>query len=81
MAYRDGVAVGRIMGIINGKYNEQVGEETARFFNLDCINDQEVAHRLIAQIESWARSKRIKQSDGLMDFQTKDPQGLQVERF
>src|SRR6185369_6107354 len=53
-AYRDGKAIGRIMGIINKKYNEQKGEKTARFFNLDCVNNQAVAHELISQVESWA---------------------------
>jgi len=81
MAYRNGGAVGRIMGIINRKYNEQVGEETARFFNLDCINDQNVAHRLIGQIESWAKSKGINKVIGPYGFSDKDPQGLQVEGF
>jgi GNAT superfamily N-acetyltransferase len=81
MAYHNGAAVGRIMGIINRKYNEQVGEETARFFNLDCIDDQEVAHRLIGQIESWAKSKGIHKVIGPYGFSDKDPQGLQVEGF
>ncbi|MBI1769646.1 MAG: hypothetical protein HYR67_14860 [Bacteroidetes bacterium] len=81
MAYRDGQAVGRVMGIINRKYNEQIGEETARFFNLDCINDQEAAHALIRQIESWAKSKRINKVIGPYGFSDKDPQGLQVEGF
>jgi GNAT superfamily N-acetyltransferase len=81
MAYRDSKAVGRIMGIINNKYNEQEGERTARFFNLDCINDQEVTHRLIGEIESWARSKRISKVIGPYGFSDKDPQGLQVEGF
>jgi GNAT superfamily N-acetyltransferase len=81
MAYREGQPVGRIMGIINRKYNEQVGEEAARFFNLDCVNDQSVAHRLIGQIESWAKSKGINKVIGPYGFSDKDPQGLQVEGF
>jgi hypothetical protein len=81
MAYCDGQAVGRIMGIINNKYNQQVGEKTARFFNLDCVNDQAVTHALVSKIESWAASKGINKVIGPYGFSDKDPQGLQVDGF
>src|SRR2546426_10488906 len=42
VAYANGKPVGRIMGIINRKYNEQRREKTARFFNLDCVEDSAV---------------------------------------
>jgi len=50
MAYRDGVAVGRIMGISMENTMNRWERRQRAFFNLDCINDQEVAHRLIAQL-------------------------------
>lgn len=80
MAYQKGKPVGRIMGIIHHKYNE-THEKAARFFNLDCINDQPVAHALINHIEAWALSKGMKKIIGPYGFSDKDPQGLQVEGF
>lgn len=81
LAFRDGKAVGRIMGIINKKYNEQKEEKAARFFNLDCVNDQFVSHELISQIELWAAAKGMTKVIGPYGFSDKDPQGLQVQGF
>src|SRR5579872_2043515 len=39
MAFQNNRAVGRIMGIVNKKYNAQHNERTTRFFQLDCVND------------------------------------------
>jgi len=81
MAYRDRQPVGRIMGIINHKYNNQWGEQTARFFQLDCTNDIEVAHALISEIEKWAKANGMNKVIGPYGFSDKDPQGLQIEGF
>lgn len=79
LAFKDAVPVGRIMGIINKKYNEEHQETTARFFDLDCINDPQVSHALIAAIEKWARSKGMNKLIGPFGFSDKDPQGLKIE--
>lgn len=79
LAYRNHKPVGRIMGIINHTYNQKTAEKTARFFALDCINDQAVAHALITSIEQWSRGKGMTKLIGPYGFSDKDPQGLQVE--
>lgn len=79
IAYADSQAVGRIMGIINHKYNHEHHEQTARFFALDCINHQQVAHALIEYIEQWAKRKGMGKLIGPYGFSDKDPQGLQIE--
>jgi GNAT superfamily N-acetyltransferase len=81
LAFADGKPVGRIMGIINSRHNAHHGEATARFFNLDCINDAEVSHRLINFIERWARERKMERLIGPFGFSDKDPQGLQIEGF
>jgi hypothetical protein len=81
MANRSGQAVGRVMGIINKKYNDQHNEQTARFFQLDCIKDSEIAHALISAIEKWAKAKGMTKLIGPYGFSDKDPQGLQIEGF
>jgi len=81
LAHRDGEPVGRIMGIINRKHNEAHQEKTARFFNLDCINDRTVSQALIHFIEQWAREKGMDKLIGPFGFSDKDPQGLQIEGF
>ncbi len=79
LLYKNGKAAGRIMGIIHHPYNQIHQEKTARFFNLDCINDQEVAHALIGSVEKWAVSKGMNKVIGPFGFSDKDPQGLQIE--
>lgn len=79
LAYEDNKPVGRIMGIINHKYNQEHHEQTARFFALDCINDQQVVHVLIEFIEQWSKQRGLTKLIGPYGFSDKDPQGLQIE--
>ena len=81
IACQDGEPVGRIMGIVNRKYNEQRQEKTARFFNLDCVEDHAVSHALLGFIERWAAEKGMNRLIGPFGFSDKDPQGLQIEGF
>lgn len=81
LAVVDDQPVGRIMGIIHHPYNQLHQEKTARFFNLDCINNQPIAHALIEFIEQWAVEKGMNKLIGPFGFSDKDPQGLQIEGF
>jgi hypothetical protein len=81
IAYQNSIPVGRIMGIINKKYNEQHGLKTVSFFNLDCIDDATIAHGLIEYIEQWGKEKGMSKIIGPYGFSDKDPQGLQIEGF
>ncbi|MDO8665902.1 MAG: hypothetical protein Q7J79_04770, partial [Gemmatimonadales bacterium] len=54
LAHRDGELVGRVMGIVNRRHNEKMGEKTARFSCFECTDDAEVAHALLAWVEDWA---------------------------
>jgi len=79
LAFQKGKPVGRIMGIIHHPYNTHHHERTVRFFHLDCIDDQSVAHELINSIVLWGKEKGMKKIIGPFGFSDKDPQGLQVE--
>lgn len=79
LAYQNNQPVGRIMGIINHQYNTDHQEKTARFYALDCINDQNIAHALIESVERWAKEKGMSKLIGPYGFSDKDPQGLQIE--
>ena len=81
LAFVDGEPAGRIMGIINSRYNSLAREATARFFNLDCVNDAAVAHRLLSFVEDWARQRKMDRIIGPFGFSDKDPEGLQIEGF
>lgn len=81
IAWQGNRAVGRIMGIIHRSHNASHGEHTARFFQLDCINDAEVVRLLVVAVEDWARERGMDRIIGPFGFSDKDPQGLQVEGF
>lgn len=79
IAYKNDEPVGRIMGIIHHAYNLRKQESTARFFQMDCVNDLEVATLLIQTVEAWAKANGMKQLIGPFGFSDKDPQGFQIE--
>lgn len=81
MAYKDGRPVGRIMGLINRRYNSIHNEEHGRFCFMECYNDPEVFHALITRIEDWARENGMSKLVGPLGFSDKDPQGFQIEGF
>jgi hypothetical protein len=81
LAYQDKKVVGRIMGIINRRYNTIHNENHGRFCFLECYEDQAVVHALISKVENWARDKGMSKIVGPLAFSDKDPQGFQIEGF
>ncbi|HVN57522.1 MAG TPA: hypothetical protein VMT63_04440 [Bacteroidales bacterium] len=81
LAYRDKKPVGRIMGLINNRYNEIHNEKHGRFCFMECFDDKEVFHALIKKVEDWAREKGMVKMVGPLGFSDKDPQGFQTEGF
>jgi len=79
IAYKNDEPVGRIMGIIHQEYNRRHEEKTARFFQMDCMNDLEVASLLIQTVEEWTIENGMNQLIGPFGFSDKDPQGFQIE--
>lgn len=81
LAWRDGKAVGRVMGIIHHPYNAQHGEKDVRFSWLETWNDPEVFIALMGFLEVWGRVKGMTQIVGPLGFSDKDPQGFLTEGF
>jgi hypothetical protein len=81
LACRDKKIVGRIMGIINRRYNTIHDEQHGRFCFLECYEDHEVFQALINKVERWARERGMIKLVGPLGFSDKDPQGFQIEGF
>jgi predicted GNAT family acetyltransferase len=81
LAYKGGEAVGRIMGLVNNRYNSIQNEKNGRFCFMECFDDKEVAHALLEKVEEWARKKGMVKIVGPLGFSDKDPQGFQIEGF
>ncbi len=81
LAFRDGKLAGRIMGIVNYKYNELHREKNARFNYLETWDDREVIQALLQHVEDWARIKGMDKLVGPLAFSDKDPQGFLIQGF
>ena len=80
-AYRDGVIVGRISGIIQHAANKKWGQSRVRFTRFDAIDDQEVANALFAAVEDWAKAKGMTEMVGPLGFSDLEREGLLIEGF
>lgn len=80
-AYRDGVMVGRISGILQKVSNEKRGEKRIRFTRFDSIDDTEVACALFEAVENWGRSLGMDTICGPLGFSDLEREGLLIEGF
>jgi hypothetical protein len=81
LAFRKGKPVGRVMGIINSRFNEYRGVKIARFGYLEAWEDSEVVHALIFTVENWARREGMTRIIGPYGFSDQDPEGFIIEGF
>jgi hypothetical protein len=81
LASRGGKDIGRIMGIINHRYNEIRGEKTARFSYLETVEDEEAVKALLDHVENWASERGMTKIIGPYGFTDQDPEGFMVEGF
>ena len=81
LAYRDGVVVGRISGILQKAANLKWGQSRVRFTRFDSIDDQEVANALFDTVEAWAKEKGMTEIVGPLGFSDLEREGLLIEGF
>ncbi len=81
LALLDNKPVGRIMGLVNHKYNQTHNIRDARFAFMETYNDPAVASLLMEHVENWGRTMGMHQLVGPLSFSDKDPQGMMIEGF
>jgi len=81
LAYSGKKIIGRIMGIINNRYNQFRNEKTARFGYLETWEDEETVKTLLSSIESWARDNKMEIIVGPYGFTDQDPEGFIIDGF
>jgi hypothetical protein len=81
VAYRDGVAVGRIVGIINRKANEKWQQQNVRFSMIEFIDDLDVSKALIDAVSQWGLSQGMDTIHGPLGITDFDKEGMLVEDF
>jgi hypothetical protein len=81
LAFRDNKVVGRIMGLVNNRYNSIKNEKNGRFCFMECFDDIDVARALLSKVEEWVKTRGMIKIVGPLGFSDKDPQGFQIEGF
>jgi len=81
LAFRGDEAVGRVMGIINNRFNSYRKENIARFGYLETFEDPEAVHALLRRVEEWARAKGMTRIIGPYGFSDQDPEGYIIQGF
>lgn len=81
VAYRDGVAVGRIVGIVNHKANERWQQRVVRFSLIEFTDDVEVCRALLEAVGQWGRMLRMDTIEGPMGLTDFDKEGMLIEDF
>lgn len=81
LANRGKEIAGRIMGIVNHRFNDVKNEKTARFGYLETWEDPEVVHALLSYVEEWARKLGMQKIIGPYGFTDQDPEGFLIEGF
>jgi hypothetical protein len=81
VAYRDGVAVGRISASIDRLHLERYGDGTGFFGFFDTIEDQEVADALLATTAEWLRARGIRNMRGPLSLSINEESGCLIDGF
>lgn len=81
VAYRDGEAVGRIVGIVNKGANERWRQRVARFSLIEFVDDGDVSRALLDAVGQWGRALGMDTIQGPMGLTDFDREGMLVEDF
>ncbi len=80
-AVENGVAIGRIVGIVHPKSNQRHNLNWAYFGYFDCVERLDVAQSLIDKVSEWARKKGHHELVGNINFTFMQQIGVMVEGF
>lgn len=81
IAYDGNTPVGRIVGIINHRFNEKFTQKQARFGWVEFTDNKEVSGGLLNKVEEWAKANGMTEIVGPMGYTDLDFEGCLVEGF
>lgn len=76
LAYKDGKLVGRVLAILNHKYNQLNNAKTIRFSRFECINDLEVFNGLLTAVAKYGKENGMEIMHGPWGFNDTDREGM-----
>ena len=81
LAEENGKVVGRIACLVMHRFNEKKDSKYARFTRFDVIDNEEVAHALLAAAEDWAKAQGMEYIHGPLGYDDLEREGLMVYGF
>ena len=81
LAFQDGKVVGRISAHTNTQHNKEHKDNIGFFGFFECINNQDVANALFAEVFKWNKAKGKDGIRGPLNFTINDECGLLVKGF
>lgn len=81
VAYRDGMPVGRVVGIINRHANERWQVRNVRFGLIEFVDDLEVSRALLDAVADWGRSQGMNVLQGPLGITDFDKEGMLIGDF
>ncbi len=81
MAFRNGNPVGRIAAIANNTHNRVHNENIGFFGFFECIDDQEVANKLLDTAKDWLQARGFQAMRGPANPTSNDEWGALIEGF
>lgn len=81
LAYRDGVALGRISAQVNRRHLETHADGAGHFGFFDCMDDAEAARHLVTAAAEWLADRRLSAMVGPTSFSLNQEVGCLVEGF
>lgn len=76
LAEEDGKVVGRIACVVMHAFNKKNNAKYARFTRFDVIDNEEIAHALLATAENWAREQGMEYIHGPLGYDDLEREGL-----
>ena len=81
VAYRDGIPVGRIVGIVNRKANKRWQQRVVRFGLIEFVDDLDVSRGLLETVGQWGAELGMDTLQGPMGITDFDKEGMLIEDF
>ncbi len=81
LAEENGKVVGRIACVVLFPYNEKNNCKYARFTRFDVVDNEEIAHALLATAENWAREQGMEYIHGPLGYDDLEREGLMTYGF
>jgi len=81
VAYRDGKAVGRVVGIVNRRANERWKQSNVRFSMIEFVDDFDVSRALLDAVAQWGREQGMHRMQGPLGVTDFDKEGMLISDF